>query len=64
VPARRRRRRGDEVRFQTGTDDNALKNVQGAEVEGITPLDSGNVAEAVAVRASNSRGGATMTSAP
>jgi methionyl-tRNA synthetase len=31
--------RGDEVRFQTGTDDNALKNVQGAEAEGISPAD-------------------------
>jgi len=35
VLARHRRQRGDEVRFQTGTDDNALKNVQGAETEGI-----------------------------
>lgn len=33
--ARYRRLRGDEVRFQTGTDDNALKNVQAAEAEGI-----------------------------
>jgi methionyl-tRNA synthetase len=37
VLARHRRQRGDEVRFQTGTDDNAMKNVQGAEAEGITP---------------------------
>jgi len=37
VLARHRRQRGDEVRFQTGTDDNALKNVQGAEAEGISP---------------------------
>jgi methionyl-tRNA synthetase len=36
VLARHRRQRGDEVRYQTGTDDNALKNVQGAEAEGIT----------------------------
>lgn len=39
VLARHRRQCGDEVRFQTGTDDNALKNVQGAEAEGITPQD-------------------------
>ena len=39
VLARHRRQRGDEVRFQTGTDDNALKNVQGAESEGITPQE-------------------------
>lgn len=32
-------RRTDEVRFQTGTDDNALKNVQGAEAEGISPQE-------------------------
>ncbi|SNQ45881.1 Methionine--tRNA ligase [Frankia canadensis] len=37
--ARHLRARGDEVRFQTGTDDNALKNVQGAEAEGITPAE-------------------------
>jgi len=37
VLARHRRQQGDEVRFQTGTDDNALKNVQSAEAEGITP---------------------------
>lgn len=35
VLARHRRQRGDEVRAQTGTDDNALKNVQSAEAEGI-----------------------------
>jgi methionyl-tRNA synthetase len=35
VLARHRRQRGDEVRFQTGTDDNALKNVHGAQAEGI-----------------------------
>jgi methionyl-tRNA synthetase len=39
VLARHRRQRGDEVHFQTGTDDNALKNVQGAEAEGITPQE-------------------------
>ena len=31
VLARHRRLRGDDVRFQSGTDDNALKNVQAAE---------------------------------
>lgn len=36
VLARWRRQRGDEVRFQTGTDDNALKNVQAAEAEGVS----------------------------
>ncbi len=35
VLARHRRHRGDEVRFLTGTDDNSLKNVLAAEVEGI-----------------------------
>ena len=39
VVARHRRQRGDDVRFQTGTDDNALKNVQAAEAEGITPAE-------------------------
>jgi methionyl-tRNA synthetase len=39
VLARYHRQAGDEVRFQTGTDDNALKNVQGAEAEGITPQE-------------------------
>jgi methionyl-tRNA synthetase len=34
VLARHRRRRGDEVRFQTGTDDNSLKNVLAAEAAG------------------------------
>ncbi|ETA04414.1 methionyl-tRNA synthetase [Frankia casuarinae] len=37
--ARHLRQRGHEVRFQTGTDDNALKNVQAAEAEGITPAE-------------------------
>jgi methionyl-tRNA synthetase len=35
VLARHRRRRGDEVRFLTGTDENSLKNVLAAEAEGI-----------------------------
>jgi methionyl-tRNA synthetase len=35
VLARHRRQRGDEVRLQTGTDDNALKNVQAAEAAGL-----------------------------
>jgi methionyl-tRNA synthetase len=39
VLARHRRQHGHEVRFQTGTDDNALKNVQGAEAEGISPAE-------------------------
>ncbi len=34
--ARYHRLVGDDTRFQTGTDDNALKNVQAAEAEGIT----------------------------
>ncbi|RSN07396.1 methionine--tRNA ligase [Nonomuraea sp. WAC 01424] len=35
VLARHHRRRGDPVRFQTGTDDNSLKNVLAAEAEGV-----------------------------
>ncbi|MFD0659820.1 methionine--tRNA ligase [Thermocatellispora tengchongensis] len=35
VLARHRRLRGDEVRLQTGTDDNALKNVLAAEAAGV-----------------------------
>ncbi|HEY8454243.1 MAG TPA: methionine--tRNA ligase [Actinopolymorphaceae bacterium] len=35
VLARHRRLRGDEVRFQSGTDDNALKNVQAAQRAGL-----------------------------
>lgn len=35
VLARHRRRRGQPVRFLTGTDDNSLKNVQAAEAEGV-----------------------------
>lgn len=42
VPARHRRQRGDEIRFQTGTDDNALKNVQGAEAAGIARPSTSN----------------------
>jgi len=34
--ARYHRQRGDDSRFLTGTDDNALKNVQAAEVEGLS----------------------------
>jgi len=39
VLARYRRQRGDAVRFQSGTDDNALKNVQGAEAAGVSVAD-------------------------
>jgi methionyl-tRNA synthetase len=35
VLARHRRLRGDHVRFLSGTDENALKNVQAAEAEGV-----------------------------
>lgn len=35
VLARRHRLRGEAVRFQTGTDDNSLKNVLAAEAEGV-----------------------------
>lgn len=35
VLARHHRLAGDQVRFQTGTDDNSLKNVLAAEAEGI-----------------------------
>jgi methionyl-tRNA synthetase len=35
VLARHRRLAGDQVRFQTGTDDNSLKNVLAAEAEGV-----------------------------
>ncbi|MEU8359295.1 methionine--tRNA ligase [Nonomuraea sp. NPDC048882] len=35
VLARHRRRRGEPVRFQTGTDDNSLKNVLAAEAAGV-----------------------------
>ncbi|HEX5058667.1 MAG TPA: methionine--tRNA ligase [Kofleriaceae bacterium] len=36
ILARHRRRRGHDVRFLTGTDDNSLKNVVAAEREGLT----------------------------
>jgi len=36
VLARHRRRRGRDVRFVTGTDDNSLKNVLAATREGVT----------------------------
>ena len=39
VLARHRRRRGREVRFVTGTDENSLKNVAAAASEGIAPHD-------------------------
>jgi methionyl-tRNA synthetase len=39
VLARHFRQAGDQVRFQTGTDDNALKNVLAAQAEGISPAD-------------------------
>jgi methionyl-tRNA synthetase len=39
VLARARRRRGDEVRFLSGTDDNALKNVLAAELAGVPVTD-------------------------
>ena len=45
VLARHRRLRGDDVRFLTGTDDNALKNVRAAEAAGLP------VAEFVAEKA-------------
>jgi methionyl-tRNA synthetase len=35
VLARHRRRRGDQVRFLSGTDDNSLKNVLAAQAEGV-----------------------------
>jgi methionyl-tRNA synthetase len=35
--ARYQRLRGDEVHFQSGTDDNSLKNVRAAEREGVAP---------------------------
>src|SRR5277367_4936816 len=35
VLARYHRSRGDQVRFQTGTDDNSLKNVLAAEAAGV-----------------------------
>ena len=46
VLARHRRARGDEVRLQTGTDDNALKNVLAAEAAGC-PWELAKAARAV-----------------
>src|SRR5262245_39826371 len=53
VLARYHRRRGDAVRFQSGTDDKALKNVQGAQAAGVS------VAEFVAHGAARFAGLAT-----
>ncbi|HEY5947951.1 MAG TPA: methionine--tRNA ligase [Kofleriaceae bacterium] len=39
ILARHRRRRGHDVRFLTGTDDNSLKNVAAAERDGISPRE-------------------------
>ena len=39
VLARHRRLRGDDVRFLTGTDDNALSNVRAAEAEGVPVVE-------------------------
>ena len=39
VLARHHRLTGDQVRFQTGTDDNSLKNVLAAEAEGISTAE-------------------------
>jgi len=39
VLARHYRRRGHQVRFQTGTDDNSLKNVLAAQAEGVATQD-------------------------
>lgn len=51
--ARFHRLRGDDTRFQTGTDDNALKNVQAAEAAGIPTkaLVDRNAARFLALRA-------------
>lgn len=50
--ARYHRLRGDDTRFLTGTDDNALKNVQAAEAAGISPrqLVDRNAAAFLALR--------------
>jgi methionyl-tRNA synthetase len=50
--SRYHRLRGDETRFLTGTDDNALKNVQAAEAAGISPqqLVDRNAAAFLALR--------------
>jgi methionyl-tRNA synthetase len=52
VLARHHRLVGDQVRFQTGTDDNALKNVLAAEAEGVpvAELVSRNAAAFAALR--------------
>jgi methionyl-tRNA synthetase len=52
VLARHHRQAGDQVRFQTGTDDNALKNVLAAEAEGVpvAELVSRNAAAFAALR--------------
>ncbi|HKE51117.1 MAG TPA: methionine--tRNA ligase [Actinomycetes bacterium] len=39
VLARHYRRRGHQVRFQTGTDDNSLKNVLAAQAQGVSTAD-------------------------
>jgi methionyl-tRNA synthetase len=51
VLARHRRRRGDQVRFQTGTDDNSLKNVLAAQAAGtgVQELVDANAAAFVAL---------------
>ncbi|MFB4316310.1 methionine--tRNA ligase [Actinomadura sp. 21ATH] len=51
VLARHRRQRGDRVRFQTGTDDNSLKNVLAAEAAGadVQEFVDGNAAAFVAL---------------
>ena len=41
VLARHHRRIGDEVRLQSGTDDNALKNVLAAQAAGLSTRESG-----------------------
>ncbi len=53
VLARYHRQIGDDTRFQTGTDDNALKNVQAAEAEGLSTqmLVDRNAAAFAALRA-------------
>jgi methionyl-tRNA synthetase len=53
VLARHRRRRGDEVRFLTGSDDNSLKNVQAAQALGVPvrQLVERNAAAFAALRA-------------
>jgi methionyl-tRNA synthetase len=52
VLARHRRRRGQQVRFLTGTDDNALKNVTAARAAGVDTATfvAGNAARFAALR--------------